>query len=113
MSLKYCIKDLKKFIKKKGKGKKTLAYGRFCELLDPPSSTPTNPVFIKTTSENLPKLIQWCSAASPECLCMNFVLKETPLGPHHVSLLAWCLSDRESTKRRKERQGPHSVIFYN
>ena len=44
---------------------------------------------------------------------MNFVLKETPLGPHDVSLLAWYLSYRESTKRRKERQGPHSVIFYN
>ena len=44
---------------------------------------------------------------------MNFVLKETPLGPHDVSRLAWCLSYRESTKRSKERQGPHSVIFYN
>ena len=42
---------------------------------------------------------------------MNFVLKETPLGPHDVSLLAWCLSYRESTKRSKERQGPHSVIL--
>ena len=31
----------------------------------------------KTISENLPKLIQWCSTASPECLCMNFGLKET------------------------------------
>ena len=42
---------------------------------------------------------------------MNFVLKETALGPHHVSLLAWCLSYRELTKRSKERQGPHSVIL--
>ena len=41
------------------------------------------------------------------------VCGEATLGPHDVSLLAWCLSYRESTKRSKERQGPHSVIFYN
>ena len=34
---------------------------------------------------------------------MNFVLKETPLGPHDVSLLAWCLLESQLKGEKKGR----------